>query len=222
MDLRRHGGLRTLHDLAIRALNAVMVFKILRGVAVERPDPAYLTCPAGYTSAFLTEGAVRAFARNPEYEMSETFVEEALGKGDRCFAICDGFVLSAYGWYAAAPTRIDPPELELRFSDRYVYMYKGFTDPRYRGQRLHAIGMTLALQHFLSQGYRGLVSYVESNNFDSLKSVFRMGYFQFGSVYVVKAFGRCFTLSSRGCHAFGFGVEPAKREPAGSMVRLAS
>ena len=66
-----------------------------------------------------------------------------------------------------------------------------------------------ALQHYLSTGFRGLVSYVESNNFDSLKSVFRMGYAQFGSVYVVKLFGRYLTHSSRGCERLGFRVEPA-------------
>jgi hypothetical protein len=85
-------------------------------------------------------------------------------------------------------------------------MYKGFTDKRYRGQRLHAIGMTRALQHYLDTGYRGIVSYVESTNFDSLKSCFRMGYEVFGSVYVLQLFGRYFTLSSPGCKAFDFGV----------------
>jgi hypothetical protein len=32
-------------------------------------------------------------------------------------------------------------------------MYKGFTLKRYRGQRLHAIGMTRALEHYLSRGF---------------------------------------------------------------------
>jgi hypothetical protein len=220
-EMRHHGGLRTLHDLAIKALNTIVVAKILRGVAVERPDAGFLACPVGYSPMFLTDDAVRAFAKNPEYELSERFVEEALSRGDRCFAICDGTVLAAYGWYSSAPTRIDPPDLQLRFSDKYVYMYKGFTHPRHRGKRLHAMGMTIALQHFLSMGFRGLVSYVESNNFDSLKSVFRMGYFHFGSVYVVKVAGRCLSHSSRGCDRFGFRVEPANIAPAGARVRLA-
>jgi len=57
----------------------------------------------------------------------------------------------------------------------YVYMYKAFTVERYRGQRLHAIGVTQSLVRFGSMGYRGLLCYVESNNFDSLKSSYRMG-----------------------------------------------
>jgi hypothetical protein len=68
--------------------------------------------------------------------------------------------------------------------------------------------MTMALQHYLSRGSRGLVSYVESDNSDSLKSVFRMGYATFGSVYVMRIFGRYLTHSSPGCGRFGFRVVP--------------
>jgi hypothetical protein len=58
------------------------------------------------------------------------------------------------------------------------------------------------------------VSYVESTNFDSLKSCFHMGYQVFGSVYVVRIFGRYFAWASPGCDAFGFRVtstEPRAR-----------
>jgi len=221
--LRRHGRGRALHEVASRTINMLVTFKILRGVVVRRPDPKYLACPANYTAAFLSDDEVRAYARDPGNELDEAFLREALGKGDACFAIRDGADLAAYGWYSSKPTRIDPPDLFLRFSPEYVYMYKGFTPARYRGQRLHAIGMTLALRHYLGQGYRGLVSYVESTNFDSLKSVFRMGYEAFGSVYVLKAFGRTFRRSGRGCAAFGFGVGTAPDPgPAAPRPRLST
>jgi|GEM_PF-603156 len=196
-----------LYDLALRGINLITVFKILRAVTIGRADPEFTQCPESYRSSFLTTEMLRKFALNPENGMSERFIEEALSKGDECYGICDGHQLASYGWYSFRPTRIDPPDLQLRFSSEYVYMYKGFTHVRYRGQRLHAIGMTLALQHYLDRGYRGLVSYVESNNFDSLKSVSRMGYEEFGSIYLVKAFGRYLTHRSRGCQSFGFAVE---------------
>ena len=139
-------------------------------------------------------------------EMSRAFVDDALRNGDECYAICDGETLAAYGWYSTRPTPIEPPDLVLHFADGYVYMYKGFTDTRYRGQRLHAIGMTRALSITSMPGYRGIVSYVESTNFDSLKSCDRMGYQVFGSVYVVRIFGRYFAFSSPGCKAFEFRV----------------
>ena len=84
---------------------------------------------------------------------------------------------------------------------------------RYRGQRLHAIGMTLALRHYRNSGYRGIVSYVEAQNFDSLKSCFRMGYSVFGSIYVIRVFGRHFAFSSTGCRRFDFRLRHAGPDP---------
>jgi hypothetical protein len=205
-NLQRHGAGAFLHLLFMRLVNAVVPFKILRGVQVAKADPDFLDTPPHYTPSFLAPGALHEFAADRATEMSRGFVDEALRNSGECYAICDGRTLAAYGWYSNRPTPIHPAELELHFDDSYVYMYKGFTDQRYRGQRLHAIGMTRALQHYLDAGYRGIVSYVESTNFDSLKSCFRMGYDVFGSVYVVRLFGRYFTWASPGCDAFGFRV----------------
>jgi hypothetical protein len=184
--------------------------KILRGVWIERVDPGFLTPPAAYTSMFLTEEMLRRFSADPENNIRESFLQEALAKGDECYGILDGTTLASYGWYSTTPSRIDPPYLILKFSHDYVYMYKGLTQPAYRGQRLHAIGMTLALRHYLAKGHKGLVSYVESNNFDSLKSTLRMGYAVFGSIYVMTIFGRTFTRASGRCEQFSFSVEPER------------
>jgi hypothetical protein len=203
---QRHGLGALLHLLWMRLVNGFVPFKILRGVYVGKADPGFLDYPPHYTPSFLAPRALHEFAADPAPELSRAFVDEALRHGDECYAICDGETLAAYGWYSTRPTPIQPSHLELHFADGYVYMYKGFTDKRYRGQRLHAIAMTRALQHYLDSGYRGLVSYVESTNFDSLKSCRRMGCEVFGSVYVLQLFGRYFTFSSPGCKAFEFRV----------------
>jgi hypothetical protein len=208
----RRGFAEDLYNLSVRAINFFMVFKILRAVAIRTADQAFASCPEPYRARFLTAKMLRQFALDPENDLSESFLEEALSKGDECFGICDGNRLASYGWYSFYPTRIDPPDLLLRFNREYIYMYKGFTHMRYRGQRLHAIGMTLALQHYLDRGYRGLVSYVESHNFDSLRSVARMGYREFGSIFVMRVFGRYLTHVSPGCEEFGFAVEELARE----------
>ena len=79
----------------------------------------------------------------------------------------------------------------------------------------------IALQHYLARGLRGLVSYVESNNFSSLKSVFRMGYAEFGSVHVVQIFGLSLTHATAGCRRYGFRIErtPAAGAPATAPSR---
>jgi hypothetical protein len=65
------------------------------------------------------------------------------------------------------------------------------------------------LQHYLSKGYDGMLSHVESTNFDSLKSAARMGAEMFGSICVVRIFGRHFAFSSPGCRRFDFRIEDA-------------
>jgi hypothetical protein len=202
------GVSHTLHDLALRAANRALMIKILKGMAVERVNAAFLACPEPYRPMFLDEKMLREFCRDQGNDMPETFIDEALSKDDECYGILAGDTLAAYGWYSRRPTRIDPPDLELHPGDRYVYMYKGFTHLKHRGRRLHAIGMTLALQHYLARGFKGLVSYVESNNFSSLNSVFRMGYETFGAIYVLKIFGTYLTHASAGCQARGVRIEP--------------
>ena len=199
----------TLHDLSLKAANQVVLIKILKCMALERVNPAFASCPAPYGAMFLGTPMLREFSRDPANDMPGSFLEEALSKNDACFGILAGDVLAAYGWYSQAPTRIDPPSLMLHPGNRYVYMYKGFTHLAHRGRRLHAIGMTMALQHYLDRGFKGLVSYVESNNFSSLNSVLRTGYEIFGTICVLRPFGVCLSHASAGCRARGVRVEPA-------------
>jgi hypothetical protein len=211
---RRYGARRTIYRAALRAVNAFVLVKILRGVCVETVDPAFLRYPQQLTATFLTDGMIRRLAGNPEIGMSPEFVEEALAKGDACYGILSGDALVSYGWYSTRPTRIDPSELTLEFDEEYIYMYKGYTHPDFRGQRLHAIGMTLALDHYKSKGFKGIVSYIEADNFDSIKSAFRMGYRIFGSVYIVSVFGAIFSRATPGCKKYRFRVVPHEGIPA--------
>lgn len=213
--VRKRGLPHAVQDVTLRAINAVFPCKILKGIVISEPDPAFLKSPDGYDSGFLSHDMIRDFAAEPDNQMPASFLKEALSKGDECYAICHNGTLAAYGWYSVKPTRIDLPGLEIHFGHEHVYMYKGFTHPRYRGQRLHAIGMSSALQSYRSRGFAGLVSYVEWNNIESLKSCARMGYTVFGTVYVAKVFGRYLQHRSPGCVTMGFGVErvPVLTEP---------
>jgi ribosomal protein S18 acetylase RimI-like enzyme len=170
---------------------------------------------------FLDEALLRRLGRDEENGLPSSFLDEALAEGDECFGFLDGETLAAYGWYSRRPTPIDPPDLVLDPGDRYVYMYKGFTHPAHRGKRLHAIGMTLALQHYQRRGYRGLISYVESNNFSSLNSVRRMGYEIFGSVWALRVFGMHLTHAGAGWKQHGARIEPAERGPVTRAGALA-
>src|SRR5579885_2164473 len=189
LHVKHHGIVRAAEDIGYRLANHIVFFKVLRGIEVRAVDPKFLSCDAKYRGMFLSPGMIRKFAQDPDYELSQEFLETALAQGDECYGLLEGDELAAYGWYSNKPTTSSWPDLAIRFSPSYMYMYKGFTHARHRGQRLHAVGMTRALLEYLNRGYAGIISYIEWNNFDSLKSCLRMGYRQFGNVYVIKLFG---------------------------------
>src|SRR5262245_44937613 len=130
VKIRRHGLAATLYEAAVKALGAVADFRILRGVFVGVPDPGFLKCP--YAARLLDEAELREFARDPANEISPQFIDEAVARGDQCYAILDGARLAAYGWYAFGATPIGLPGVVLRYKRGYVYMYKGFTHEDYR------------------------------------------------------------------------------------------
>ena len=214
--LRRHGLPATLHTSGMRAVNSVVSFRILRALYLARANPSFLQCPAGYSAGFASREALYRFVSEPGSELSLQFVEQALSRGHQCFAICDGRSLATYGWYAFRPTPIGLSGMRLHFHPRWVYRYKGFTLPRYRGQRLHAIGTTLSLQHYLARGFHGFVIYVESTNFDSLKSCFRAGYRTFGSIWVLQGLAGAAVFASAGCERLGFRLESYSLSPFGT------
>lgn len=211
-DLEHFGFKRTVYDLTVRTVNRLMLLKIFQGIWIDQVHADFLELEPGFRAEFLAAERLRAFAQDPETELSDEFLDAALAKGDRCYAILEGENnLAAYGWYSNQPTEASDG-LEVVFSPDYMYMYKGYTHPKYRGRRLHAIGMNRALRDFREQGYLGLVSYVESNNFSSLKSCYRMGYNDIGRVLVTRFVGRPLTMTGRGCRQYGFEFRPLAKD----------
>lgn len=194
-----------LTDFGIRAANRLSYFQVLKCVTITEPAAEYLDS-GKYECRFLSGAELTAFAADPANKMPLGFVHEALAKGDECYGILDGGKLASYGWYAVSETEIEDGGLAIRFDRGWVYMYKGYTKPEYRGQRLHAIGMTRSLKEYRERGIKGIVSYVAANNFASLKSCYRMGYKDFGSVAIGRVAGKFRIWHSPGCRTYGLRV----------------
>ena len=205
-NIRNHGSQAAIYDVVTRAINRFVYLKTLVCVVLEQVDPASLTLPAHLDYVRLEGARLSLFSRVKENELSEGFVRDALAEGSECYAVLDGDTLASYGWYSKTPTLADK-DLRLHFNRQYMYRYKGFTAKPYRGQRLHAIGMMLALNEYRNQGFKGLVAYVESNNFDSLKSVYRMGYRTCGHLRVLRLAGRYFIQNGQGCSDYGLELQ---------------
>jgi hypothetical protein len=192
---------------------------ILKCLYIDTADPAFLTLPPTYQAGMLDSETVWRYAAQPDLDLPESFVRRALSVGDECFAIRDGDTLAAYGWYSSSANHFSD-DLTLHFSHEWVYMYRGFTHPAYRGKRLHAFGMTLALAAYQARAFKGLVSCVEARNRASLTSVYRMGYRDFGTIYGIRmgrllgvkhstsrALNHQLVYCTPGCKRFGFWLE---------------
>jgi hypothetical protein len=136
-----------MQDLALRAINRVVLLQIAKGVTVDHVPVQFAGCPQPFKAMFLDGTMLRRFSKDSENLLAEDFLDEALSKGDQCYAILDSKgALAAYGWYARPPTTMDPADLRLSFDQHYVCMYKGYTHTHHRARRLHAIGMIGVLQ----------------------------------------------------------------------------
>jgi hypothetical protein len=201
---------KTLQAFGIRAIQRVLGLKVLRAMYLTAVAPTFAAVPADLTAGFLDRETLRRLSAHAKYDLSPAFLDVALSKGDECYAIMDGVRLAGYGWYARTPTNISD-NLEVRFDAAHVYMYKGLTLDAYRGRRLHAIGKAGALAVYRARGYKGLVSYVESDNLSSLKSNHRMGCLDIGSICAIRIFGKELIFRTAGCAAFGFDLVPMRR-----------
>jgi ribosomal protein S18 acetylase RimI-like enzyme len=196
----------TLQAVAQGAVNQFALLRVLQCVQVSDVDPDYLAIDSRFQHGFLDIATLQRFSSDPRYDLTPQFLDDALAKGDRCYGIIDGDRLASFGWYSAMPTKISN-DLWFCFDQRYVYMYKGFTDPSYRGQRLHARGMTLALGRFRDRGAKGLVSYVDATNFASLRSCYRMGYSDVGKIYCLRAADHYWIHADAGCRRVGVALQ---------------
>jgi hypothetical protein len=218
-DLKRFGMARTCYDLGLRTINVVALAKVFKVLVMDVSRPEFLQLPAGFRSRFLTETQLRARACDPCNELTDEFLDDALAKGDECYAVLDGAKLACYSWYSSKPT-VASDGLSIHFNPAFVYGYKAFTLPDYRGQRLHAIEVSRALEAYLARGFRGTIAYVESHNFASLRSCYRMGYRDVGRTLALGIGGRPWAWTGRGCRAFGCRFRPsAVATSAGTQVR---
>ncbi|HTN75601.1 MAG TPA: hypothetical protein VL096_10155 [Pirellulaceae bacterium] len=147
--------------------------------------------PAGFEYRFLTSEDIARYV-SPENELGPEHVARAAAGQDLCFAALQDGKLAAYGWYAIGCIEgAECDAVSLSFPPHVSYMYKGFTHPDFRGQRLHGYIMRMALEALArDRGITSLVSTVSFINWPSLKSCDRLGYRRLGRL-VKAGWGVC-------------------------------
>lgn len=208
-SIRRYGMMATAHILIYKLAKRLLHYLSMKcvGIALPVSKQRVLENSVGYTIRFLEQSELVEFSRQAEYEIPSEFLQGAFRRGDECVGVLDGPTLISYGWYSRRPTAIDD-DLVLHFDPTYVYMYKGFTHPKYRGRHLSDLVMAFALEEYTKKGSKGLVSFAESHNLPSLKALYGMGCKDLGTIYAIKLFGKYFVSHSRSCHQLQFRLVP--------------
>lgn len=201
-NIQHHGVHNVLYQYSLKLINKVMFVNVLTCITISKSNQSSLIVDSKFDHGFLDKEKLIDFSKNEEHDLPHDFLELALSKGDKCYAVTDDGQLASYGWYSNEQTLTNIDDLYFCFDPKYIYMYKGLTKKDYRGQKLHAVGMSWALNQYVEKGFSGIVSYVESTNFDSLKSCWRMGYEKVGVIYILKIFGKVFHYPSRSCRKF--------------------
>ena len=211
LSIREFGCLNTIKHYAIELINKITFFRIYRLMMIDQLKPEWLTLDPQYTCRFFNADEVRAYTGHETIDLSDEFLNTALAKGDLCCAILHGHALASYGWYSTQATLLNP-HLRLSTADNYTYMYHGYTQQNYRGQRLHAIRVMHGLQAYLRKGaedtnrIKGLIFYVEADNHRSLRSAARLNAQNFGRVVAIRLFGKYHVFHSPGCKKYGIDI----------------
>lgn len=189
----------------IYCVNKIFCFQVLNIITLKPKDlaPVSEKNAPNFTSLLLSPEAVKNYERDAD-KLPDHFLAEASEKKDFCQTYLnetDTKIIS-FGWYALCATRIDD-NFTFRFSDRYLYMYHGYTEPAYRGYRLHGAGMAKACREAAKLGKEGLISFVYAINYRSLRSCARLNYRTVGYVFTFILFGYRFALSSPGALKHG-------------------
>jgi ribosomal protein S18 acetylase RimI-like enzyme len=134
---------------------------------------------------FLRADEVRGFALNPANGMDPAFAARVEGGLDLCFAAIHGDRLANYAWYALHSIEAEHAAgAALGLPGDMAYLYKAFTHPDFRGQRLNGACTGRALGALSGRGISRLLAFVYWSNKPSLASFDHVGFRRLGLMAV--------------------------------------
>jgi len=216
-NARQHGLAKTAHRIGYGLLKRSASYLSMHCIwaachEIRGPSPAEIERLRNYSMRFLDDAEVLRIASRPECRsagMSEAFARAALAEQHRCMAIREGDFVAHFSWYSRrSPARINDA-WTMHFDEAGVYIYFVHTDPQYRGQKLLPFAVQTATRE---SGVDFALAFVESANYSSLNSFYKMGFRDFARIRVARVFGRPLMLHGEGCGQFGFRVTENLRQ----------
>jgi GNAT superfamily N-acetyltransferase len=166
-------------------------YRCLRLPWHERATPP---ASAPFEVRVLDRSDLAHYSREARYEISARFLDGIAARDDLCVAAFSGNDLVSYRFFAAQPTDVEA-HLRFHFPPGWIYAYKAFTHPSWRGRRLHRelfLGSLPEIERWQrgSRNPLGFVTLVMSDNESSAKALARVGFEPFTSFSVLRVLSR--------------------------------
>lgn len=180
---------------------------MLSYITVIRIDdyPLVTSLGDGLTMRKATRDDLVAAAQENPNELSLTFIDDALARGDYCVGAFDGSHMVAWAW-ASFTTAPHGDGLWVEVNAPYSYGYKWFTKPEYRGRGI--IGKIAILRDKLGaeSGVTHNVGFTETHNYASWQSNRRLDTQFVGYAGYFRLFGKSYPFRTPGVvkHTFRF------------------
>jgi hypothetical protein len=178
--------------LAKRLLAPLAWRETYRCLRLPWPEPGAAVASAPFEVRVLDRSDLARYSREALYGISARFLDGIAARDDLCVAAFSAGQLVSYRFFALQPTDIDA-HLRFHFPPAWVYAYKAFTHPAWRGRRLHREVFLRSLPEvgrWLPRVPLGFVTLVLSDNEASAKALARVGFEPFTSFSVLRLFSR--------------------------------
>ncbi|MEM9620620.1 MAG: hypothetical protein AAF993_03165 [Pseudomonadota bacterium] len=203
-DRQRWGWWRTLYVRAMRVMRPWLRIWRIHVRDLAETDDRLPSCELAVRVA-TAEDLQRA-ADDPESDLTQAFLEQAIARGDYCAAAFDGARMVAYTWrtFVCAPFDVkNEHDIWIRVAPPFRYGYKALTQPAYRGRKLQDQIIYATDRVSIAKGRPKGVGAVETHNLSSIRADLGRNNKLIGYVGVVYLGRRAWTFRSRGARQTG-------------------
>ena len=123
--------------------------------------------------------------------------------GDVCILSLVNQKVAGYTWIHTAGHPQFFPGLKVKVPADYAYNFAGYTLPEYRGYGLQPFRHHVTLNYVENLGKKGMIGFVEVNNFSSKKGQIKSGYQLLGTITTFGSHAHFITLFSNELKKFG-------------------
>jgi hypothetical protein len=169
-----------------------------------------LPLPLGLEMHILSPEEVRNHVNAPHLDFRVTSVNQAIARGDVCIGAFKGDELVAYTWRALRGPVPHTSGWEVIWNPGLMYRYKAWTSPTYRGFHIHDVLSKAIDQHLGELGHTKGLSFVETHNFSSLRTLARKTRRHIGYAGYIQRFGFFVPFRTPGCRQVGFAFRRAE------------